>query len=465
MRTGSDRSAAFGITFAALGAGIVSSLGILLVPSIAAAYDVEVATAQWMLTANLIAGVVATPILGRLSDGGRPRRVMMLAILSIGIGSVVCALAPNFAVFLLGRILQGPSYALFPVAAALARRSVSEPRVLRSALAGLAVSGAVGTGLGYPITGLLAEVGSFSTAFWFGAGYILLALVAVSPAIVPLRTVVEPVRHRFDYLGAVLLGGGLCGVLFYIAEGPTLGWLAPIGLVALAVGVLALACWVWQALRVPHPVIDLRGSLGAGVLLANLVTLVFGMTVYMVASGSGIVGQAPHSTGYGYAWTVAQAGWIMLPLTLGAYVSSIAVGKLSVRIGTEGRPVVWALAAGVAGAALASGLLVFAHGWSVTFYLGMLVAGLGMGIAYGVMPLLIGRHVKATDFGSAMSFNQLLRTVGGSVGAALSGAIIASYSQGQVFPDPAGVVLNFAVPGLAASALLGVLVIVALRRK
>ena len=82
--------------YAALGAGVVSALGILMVPSIARAFEVELATAQWMLTVNLLAGVVATPVMGRLSDGPRARRVFLCSIDEIGIGSSVCSVAPEF---------------------------------------------------------------------------------------------------------------------------------------------------------------------------------------------------------------------------------------------------------------------------------------------------------------------------------------------------------------------------------
>jgi MFS family permease len=60
--------------YAALSSGIVSSLGMLLVPSVADEMNVPVNSAQWMLTINLLVGAVATPIMGRLSDGPRKRR-------------------------------------------------------------------------------------------------------------------------------------------------------------------------------------------------------------------------------------------------------------------------------------------------------------------------------------------------------------------------------------------------------
>src|SRR5699024_1198064 len=61
------------LIYAALTSSIVSSLGMLLVPSVASEFDVPVSTAQWMLTINLLVGAVATPIMGRLADGPHTR--------------------------------------------------------------------------------------------------------------------------------------------------------------------------------------------------------------------------------------------------------------------------------------------------------------------------------------------------------------------------------------------------------
>src|SRR5579864_3099063 len=61
------------LIFVALLVAVVSSLGAPLIPTIAAADHVAVGTAQWVLTAALVTGAAATPILGRLADGSRQR--------------------------------------------------------------------------------------------------------------------------------------------------------------------------------------------------------------------------------------------------------------------------------------------------------------------------------------------------------------------------------------------------------
>lgn len=137
------------LIYAALSTSIVSSLGMLLVPAISREMDVSVSNAQWMLTVNLLFGAISTPIMGRLSDGPHKKRLLLVSLTVILVGSVVAALAPNFTVFLIGRALQGLTYGIVPVTIALARRYASADKVQVS-ISSLSVTVATGLDLGTP---------------------------------------------------------------------------------------------------------------------------------------------------------------------------------------------------------------------------------------------------------------------------------------------------------------------------
>src|ERR1700722_18358754 len=93
------------ISVAALVA-VVSSLGAPLIPSIARSDHVSLSAAQWMLTAALMAGALATPGMGRLADGPNKRRVIEVALAAVMAGCVVSAVSSSFAVLVIGRGLQ-----------------------------------------------------------------------------------------------------------------------------------------------------------------------------------------------------------------------------------------------------------------------------------------------------------------------------------------------------------------------
>src|SRR3546814_9738211 len=138
-----DRPLVPALVYGALSTAIVSSLGMLLVPSIAEGLDVTVSTAQWTLTINLLVGAIATPEMGRISDGPHKKRLLLVSLLLILLGSVLAAVATNFALFLVGRALQGLTYGLVSVTIAIARTYV-ETRRVQSSISTLSVTVASG---------------------------------------------------------------------------------------------------------------------------------------------------------------------------------------------------------------------------------------------------------------------------------------------------------------------------------
>jgi predicted MFS family arabinose efflux permease len=157
---------------------IVTSLGAPLIPSIARSDRVSLSAGEWVLTAALMSGALATPAMGRLADGPRKRRVIVFALAVVFCGCVLSAISTGFALLVIGRGLQGVGLGLMPVTMAIARSQFSPQKTAR-AVATLSVSAAVGAGLGYPITSLIAQFYDYRAAFWFGAITVASALVLV----------------------------------------------------------------------------------------------------------------------------------------------------------------------------------------------------------------------------------------------------------------------------------------------
>ena len=204
------------LAYAALTTAIVSSLGMLLVPTISHDMHVEVSTGQWMLTVNLLVGAVATPIMGRLSDGPHKKRLLLFSLTTILVGSIVAAAAPNFTVFLIGRALQGLTYGIVPVTIALARRYLPENQA-RLGISSLSVTVTTGLGLGYPLTGILADLLGFRFAFWFAALFLITTILVVW-RVVPAGPDEQAPRNTLDVPGALLVGTGLASLLVAVSS-------------------------------------------------------------------------------------------------------------------------------------------------------------------------------------------------------------------------------------------------------
>ncbi|NGP06609.1 MFS transporter [Rhodococcus sp. 14C212] len=435
------------LVYASLTSAVVSSLGMLLVPTISRDMDVSVSTTQWMLTVNLLVGAVATPIMGRLSDGRHQKRLLLVSLAVILVGSVIAAAAPNFPIFLLGRALQGLSYGIVPVTIALARRYLPEESV-RPAISSLSIAVAAGMGVGYPLTGVLASELGFRSAFGFAAVFLLTAAAAVH-RVVPDGPDLHALRGTFDAAGAVLLGLGLSALLLVVSEGSNWGWTSGWTLGAVLVAAVLLVAWTVVELRTGDPLVDLRVFRNADVVLENGTAIGLGAALYVGLSVGGLAAQAPTSTEYGVGLPLFWAGFVMLPLSVG----SLGAGRL-VRMLTRRVQMTTMLPIGAAVMTASAVRLWQVHDNLAGILGGMLLFGIGLGTTYAAMPALIARNVAAVQLGSAVSFNQVLRTVGGAFGSAVSGAVLATHLASDHHPTEAGISLAFAVGAVCSAAVL-----------
>src|SRR3954454_467436 len=228
---------------------VISSLGAPLVPAIARTMGTSLPDAQWSLTVTLLVGAVATPVVGRLGDGPHRRRVVLVVLGVVTLGGVLAALPLGLGWLILGRGLQGFGLGLTPLAIATAREALAGERS-RSTIAALSLTVVAGVGLGYPLAGLVAELGGVHAAFWAGAGGSLAALLA-SAAVLPQARAAS--RARLDVVGALLLGAGLAGVLIALSEAETWGWTSRPLWVLLGGAAVALVCWALWEWRTPRP--------------------------------------------------------------------------------------------------------------------------------------------------------------------------------------------------------------------
>jgi MFS family permease len=111
---------------------IISSLGAPLLPDVAKNLDISLPSAQWSLTAALIAGALSAPVLGRLGDGRHRRRAMLGALVIVSAGGIVAGAAGSLPVLVAGRFMQGIGLGLAPIAMAAARDHLGADRARKS---------------------------------------------------------------------------------------------------------------------------------------------------------------------------------------------------------------------------------------------------------------------------------------------------------------------------------------------
>ncbi|GAB3442218.1 MFS transporter [Streptomonospora sediminis] len=403
------------LAFAGIVVSLMQTVVIPLVPILPRLVGASAADTTWAITVTLLASAVATPVVGRLGDMYGKRRMLLVSVSLLVIGSVVCGLSTSLPPLIAGRALQGLAAGVIPLGISIMRDELPGER-LGSAIALMSASLGVGGALGLPAAAFLAERTDWHVLFWASAGLGALAFVLVT-AIVPEARV--RTGGRFDALGAAGLSAALVCLLLAISKGADWGWTSAttIGLFCAAAAVLVL--WGLWELRTRQPLVDLRTSMRRQVLLTNAASTVFGFAMFAMSLVFPQLLQLPASTGYGLGESMVTVGLVMGP----SGVVMVAMAPVSARISKLGGPKT-TLMLGAVVVACGYGLsIVFMSGvWHLVLVSS--VIGAGIGLAYGAMPALVMAAVPVSETAAANSLNTLMRSIGTSVSSAVAGAVL-----------------------------------------
>jgi MFS family permease len=425
VRTTVRRGLVPAIVFIGLVVAVGGSVGAPLITAVAEHYGVSLAAAQWTLTIALLTGAVATPVLGRLGSGPR-RRTVVLATLGIATaGSVVTVMPAPFALLLVGRAAQGAGLGLTSLMMATARDHLDEQRS-GSTIALLSVASTAGIGVGYPLAGFLTDVGGIRAAYAFGLVVVAAALVA---AVVGLPEAPARPSRRVDVRGAVLLTVAMLGLLFVISQTELWRSHASTAAVVLLVSLVLLAVWVLVELRTEQPLVDVRLLRHPAVAAANIVMLTAGVGMYLLLSLITRYVQTPAAAGYGFGLNTFEAGLVLVPFSILGFLA----GRLVPRLKGARR----LLMASTSVVLLAFLVFALTRGRLIEPLIAISLLGLGVGAFSAAMPAVILAATPQAETASAMSVNQVVRSVGFSIGSALGGFILAAHTT-DVFPSQRG---------------------------
>jgi predicted MFS family arabinose efflux permease len=424
----SPRLLGFVAVFVGLVVAVIGSLGAPLITAVAGHYHVSLAAAQWTLTVAFLTGAVATPILARLGSGPRRRTVVLATLAVVVAGSVVTVLPLPFAMLLVGRGAQGVGGGLIALMMATARDHMTESRSAGT-IALLSVASTAGIGVGYPLAGLLTDVSGIRAAY--ALGVVITAAALVSAALVLPQAPHRP-GVRVDVPGAVLLSVALLGLLLVISQIDVWQNDTGVAVFVLVAALLLLGLWAFLETRIAKPLVDIRLLRHPAVASANLVMLTGGVGMYLLFSLITRYVQTPSSAGYGFGLDTFQAGLVLVPFSVLGFGAGKLIPRLRGRVGAR------MLLAGSIAVVLAAFLLFAisrAHLAEPVAAMGVL--GFGVGAFSAAMPAVILAATPKAETASAMSVNAVVRSVGFSIGSALSGLILAHYTT-DLFPDESG---------------------------
>ena len=411
------------LAIAGLVVSLQQTLVLPLLPRLIVHFHTSVSAVTWVFTSTLLAGAVATPLLSRFGDMYGKKKMIIATLVSLVIGSVICALSNSLSVLIVGRAVQGISSAMIPLAIGTIRDTFPRERVM-TAIGIVSATLGVGGTVGMLVTGLIAEhTDSYRPIFWIGAAASVLGLVLV---MLFAPRIEARAGGRPDVLGAGLLAGWLVCLLLAISEGGDWGWRSGRVLGLFAGAVVLCAVWVLAELRVREPLVRMGLLVGPRSLTANAISVLLGFAMFGGFTLISNFVQSPKAQlGYGLSGSVLDVGIYLLPSTVAMMLFSGLAGRFEKRVGAAYTLAIGSLFVGASFAWLA---IWHSHVSDVLVY--SAVMGIGIGIAYAALGTLAVQHVPMSQSGIASGVNTLVRTVGGSI----SGALTASVLTGNVIP-------------------------------
>nr|WP_242643158.1 MFS transporter [Lentzea alba] len=367
----------------------------------------------WVITSTLLASAVATPVVGRLGDMVGKRRMLLISLVMLVVGSVIAAFSYSLLPLIVGRVVQGLAVGVIPLGISIMRDELPLER-LPGATALMSASLGVGGALGLPAAAFLVEQTDWHMLFWTSAAAGVIVLVAVL-VVVP----ESPVRGggRFDFPGALGLSVALVCLLLGVSKASTWSAGATTGLFATAA--VTLAAWGWWELRSVQPLVDLRTTARRQVLLTNVASAVFAFSMFAQSLVLPQILQLPVATGHGLGQSLLVTGLVLVPSGLVMMV----MAPVSARITTARGPrATLLLGTVVVAAGYGAGVFLMTAVWHLVIV--SAVIGAGIGLAYGAMPALIMGAVPTSETAAANSLNTLMRAIGTSVSSAVAGVVL-----------------------------------------
>jgi len=403
---------AFGLFMIMLDNTIVN----VALPSIERDLHMSIASLEWVVTAYALTFAALLITGGKLGDYYGRRKMFTLGLAVFTLASLACGFAPNPGFLIAMRAVQGVGSALMNPATLSIITATFEPRERGRAIGIWAGVSAMALAIGPLLGGLIVDNLNWNWIFFVNVPVGVVGIVVSQLVIRESRDTSH--EQSIDIPGLVTSGLGLLALCYALIEGNKHGWASAEIVGLFAASVVLIAAFVVLEMRQRLPMLDLSlfriASFSGANTVALLVSLgMFGVFFYVSLYVQNILGYSP-----------TKAGATFLPMTLLIIVIAPLAGNFSDKIGSR-----WLMGAGMTllGLSLLLYLRVGVHSSYVSLLPQLLLGGVGMALTMSPMTSAAMASVPIDKAGVGSGVLNSFRQVGGSLGIALMGAILASY--------------------------------------
>ncbi len=384
-------------------------------PSIAASFHVQQSELEWVVVGYALSFATFMLTGGKLADRYGRRRLFIVGLVVFTGASLACGLAPDVNILIGARIVQGVGAAIMNPATLSIITATFAARQRGMAIGIWAGVSAMALAIGPLIGGALTQYAHWSWIFFINVPVGIVGIVVTRWAVDESRDTSH--EQRLDLPGLFTSGLGLFALTYGLIEANTYGWTSARILALFTIAVVSLAAFVLLEQRQRLPMLDLslfrsRTYAGANVAMLLVSLAMFGIFFFNSLFFQNILGYSP-----------TQTGALFLPMTVLIILVAPLAGRMSDRIGSR-----WLIGIGLSFVTLS--LLLFAqldqssNFWNVLP--GLLTGGFGMALAMTPTTAAAMGSVPVDKAGVGSAVLNAFRQVGGSLGIAIMGAVVAS---------------------------------------
>ncbi|HET7043621.1 MAG TPA: MFS transporter [Gaiellaceae bacterium] len=390
-------------------------------PSIQRSLHMNIAQLEWIVTAYALTFAAFMLTGGKLADLIGRRRIFVIGLVIFTLSSLVCGLAPTSSWLIGARAAQGIGAAMMNPATLSIITATFPPRQRGLAIGIWAGVSAMALAIGPLVGGLLTEHVNWNWVFYINVPIGVVGIVVSYLFIEESRDTSH--EQRLDLPGLVTSGAGLFAFTYALIESNQYGWTSPRILAAFVAAFVLLSLFVLLERRQRLPMLDLSLFRNGTFTGANTATLFVGLAMFGVFFYVSLFMQQV------LLYSPVEAGATFLPMTILVILVAPAAGKISDRFGSR-----WLVGIGltlVAGSLLVYARLDASSGfWDILP--GLILGGFGMAMTMTPTTAAAMGSVPVDKAGVGSAVLNSMRQVGGSLGIAIMGAVVAHVMSGQL---------------------------------